>query len=128
MDLANERGDRILVKDLLVRGIVGINEEERHKKQDILINLELFCDLASVGDTDAVEDGVNYRTVTKRVISLVESSSFYTIEKMATEIARLVLGEYSVAEVTVGVEKPGALRFARSVGVILNRRRKDFSL
>jgi FolB domain-containing protein len=125
MDLAGERGDRIFIKDLLLRGIVCINEEERHKKQDILVNLELGCDLRGIGASDAVEDGVNYRTVTKSVVALVESSSFFTVEKLATEIARLVLDGFPVREVTVSVDKPGALRFARSVGVRITRQPED---
>ena len=74
-----------------------------------------------------MKDGVNYRTVTKEVIALVEASTFYTVEKLATEIARLVIEGHAVDEVTVAVEKPGALRFARSVGVRITRRREDFS-
>ncbi|MFO7653618.1 MAG: dihydroneopterin aldolase [Candidatus Krumholzibacteriia bacterium] len=117
--------DRIVIADLLLRGIVGIKDEEREKPQDILVNLELVCDLRAVSESDRVDDGVNYRTVAKQVIALVESSSFYTVERMATEIARLILGGFAVAEVTVSVDKPGALRFARSVGVRITRNRGD---
>jgi FolB domain-containing protein len=117
--------DRILIRDLLLRGIVGINEDERTKPQDILVNLELTCDLRRIGTSDDVADGVNYRTVTKRVIALVEASAYFTVEKLAAEIAGLVLAEFPVDEVSVTVEKPGALRFARSVGVRIVRRRGE---
>jgi len=70
---------------------------------------------------------VNYRTVTKAVIELVEPSDFLTVEKLATEVARLVVTGFPVTEVTVGIEKPGALRFARSVGVTIVRRPRDFA-
>jgi FolB domain-containing protein len=127
MDIVGERDDSIVIKDLLLRGIVGINEEERHKKQDILVNIGLTADLRAIGASDNVAEGVNYRTVAKQVIALVESSSFYTVEKMATEIARLILDGFPVRDVTVSVEKPGALRFARSVGVRITRRPEDFA-
>jgi FolB domain-containing protein len=119
--------DRILIKDLLVRGIVGLNEDERKKRQDILVNLELITDVRSPGATDCIEGACNYRSVSKSIIRLVEESSYFTVEKLATEIARLVLEDHPVEEITVSVEKPGALRFARSVGVTITRIRKDFT-
>ena len=120
------KDDMVLIKDLLLRSIVGVNEDERRKAQDILLNIRLVTDLRTAGASDDIADAVNYRTVTKRVIELVETSRFYTVEKLATEIARLVLDEFAVEEITVAVEKPGALRFARSVGVTLTRRLEDF--
>ena len=123
---ADRTGDRIVIKDLLVRGIVGINENERRKRQDILINLAMQADIRPSGESDDITQTVNYRTVAKSIISLVEGSSYFTVEKLATEVARLILIEHEVFEVTVTVEKPGALRFARSVGVTITRSRKDF--
>ena len=120
------RNDRILIKDLLLRGIVGVNEDERHKRQDILLNLELVTDVLAAGESDRIEDAINYRTVAKRLIAMVEESDFFTVEKLATEIARLIVTEFPVTEVTVTVEKPGALRFARSVGVTITRDCEDF--
>ena len=119
-------GDRIEIKDLLVRGIVGINENERRKRQDILINLVLTADVRPAGRSDDIAETVNYRTVTKSIIRLVEDSAYFTVEKLATEVARLVLEDPRVCEVTLSVEKPGALRFARSVGVTIRRTREDF--
>jgi FolB domain-containing protein len=119
--------DRIVIKNLLLRGIVGIKPEEREKRQDILVNLELAADLRRAGDSDAIADALNYRSVAKDVIALVEGSAFYTVEKLATEIARLVVTGYPVQSVTVRVEKPGALRFAESVGVVINRTAADFA-
>ena len=119
--------DLINIKDLLVRGIVGLNEDERRKRQDILVNLELVTDIRTAAATDGIEGSCNYRTVSKSIIRIVEESSFFTVEKLATEIARMVLQDHPVEEVTVSVEKPGALRFARSVGVTITRNRKDFT-
>lgn len=118
--------DRIEIKDLLLRGIVGINDWERDKPQDILINLTLFADLSRAGASDAIEDTVNYRTIAKQVIDHVEHSARYTVEALAADIARLCLSEPGVHRVRVRVEKPGALRFARSVGVEIERQAGDF--
>ena len=118
--------DRIEIKDLLVRGIVGLNENERRKRQDILVNLKLVTDIRTAASGDNIEGACNYRSVSKSIIRMVEASSYFTVEKLATEIARLILEEHPVEEVTVSVEKPGALRFARSVGVTITRKRKDF--
>lgn len=120
--------DRVEVRDLLLRCIIGINPEERTHPQDVLINLTMFADLRPAGNSDDIGDAVNYKTASKRVIALVEQSQFFLVEKMATEIARLILTEFAVEWVQVRVEKPGALRFARSVGVEIERTRADFDL
>lgn len=120
--------DRVQIHDLLLRCIVGINPDERDKPQDVLFNLTLYVDVRRAGATDDIADAVNYKEVTKRVIGLVENSRFYLVEKLATEVARLILTEYpAVARVTVQLEKPGALRFARSVGVLIERTAADFA-
>ena len=117
--------DRIQIQDLLLRTIIGINEEERRNRQDVLINITLHADTRAAGASDDIEDAVNYRTIAKCVIKLVEDSSFYLVEKMAAEIAAVCLEDPRVEAVDVQVEKPGALRFARSVGVEIHRTRSD---
>lgn len=120
--------DRIIIKDLLVRGILGINPEEREKLQDILINVVLYVDVRDAAATDAIEDAVNYKSITKRIIDHVEASSDFLVEKLVTDLARLILCENEQVErVQVRVEKPGALRFARSVGIEIERSRADFA-
>ncbi len=117
--------DRIEIKDLLLRGIIGINDWEREKKQDILINITLFTDLSAAASTDDVTQSVNYRALTKKVIEHVEGSSRFTLEALAADIAALCLAEPRMRRAVVRVEKPGALRFARSVGVEIERSRQD---
>jgi D-erythro-7,8-dihydroneopterin triphosphate epimerase len=117
--------DKIRIKDLHLRTIIGINEEERRNRQDVLINVELLADTRPAGASDDIEDAVNYRTITKRIIALVEGSQFFLVEKMAAEIASICLADPRVEAATVRVEKPGALRFARSVGVEIYRSRED---
>lgn len=117
--------DRIEIRDLLLRGILGINPEERDKPQDILVNLTLFADLRPAGSSDSIDDTVNYRTITKRIIEHVERAGRFTVEALAADIAGLCLADPRVEGVRVRVEKPGALRFARSVGVEIERRRGE---
>lgn len=117
--------DRILIKDLLVRCVIGVHDEERRDKQDVLINLSLSVDLQKAGTSDRLEDSVDYRALNKRILSMAESSQFHLVESLAQAVADICLGNPSIKEASVMVEKPGALRFARSVGVEIVRRRPD---
>lgn len=117
--------DRIVIKNLFLRTIIGINDDERANRQDVLINLVLETDTRIPGRSDDIADAVNYRSMTKQVIDLVEGSKFYLVEKMAEEIAGLCLHDKRIARATVSVEKPAALRFARSVGVTIERSQSD---
>ncbi len=119
--------DRIEIVDLLLRGILGINDWEREKPQDILVNLTLFTDLRPAGRSDEIGDTVNYRTLTKQIITHVESAGRFTVEALAADIARLCVQTPGVQRARVRVEKPGALRFARSVGVEIERTASDFA-
>jgi FolB domain-containing protein len=119
--------DEIHIRDLLVRGILGVNDWEREQPQDILVNLTLVADLRRAGISDDIADSVNYRTVAKKVIAHVESAHRFTVESLAADLARLCLEEPGVQRVRVRVEKPGALRFARSVGVEIERSAGDFA-
>jgi FolB domain-containing protein len=117
--------DRIEIRDLLVRGILGTNDWERDTPQDILIQLTLYADLSKAGQSDSIEDTVNYRTVTKEVIAHAESSARFTVEALAADLAASCLRHPGVRRVRVRVEKPGALRFSRSAGVEIERRSGD---
>lgn len=119
--------DYIEIRDLLVRTIIGVNDWERRDRQDVVINLRLYTDTRRAGASDNIDDALNYRTVTKRVIELAESSRFFLVERLAEEIARLCVQEFGVPRVQVQVEKPSALRFARSVGVTIERERTDYA-
>ena len=119
--------DQIHISDLLLRTIIGINDEEREKKQDVLINISMLVDLKTAGRSDDINDAVNYRTITKEIIDLVENSHFQLVVKMADEVARICLQDHKVQSARVQIEKPGALRFARSVGVTVVRTREDVS-
>lgn len=116
--------DKVLIRDLLIRGIIGIQDWEREKKQDILINIELEADCRPAGISDDFNDAVDYRAVSKAVIALVERSQFFLVEKLAEEIAGICLENPRVNLARVRVEKPGAVRFSQSVGVEVERRRE----
>ena len=116
--------DQIFIRDLLVRGIIGINDWEREKPQDILINIILFADLKPAGEKDDIDLSVNYRTITKRVMAHAETAGRLTVEGLANDLALICLEHQQVQRVRVRVEKPGAARFARSVGVEIERSRE----
>jgi dihydroneopterin aldolase/D-erythro-7,8-dihydroneopterin triphosphate epimerase len=117
--------DQIHIRDLLVRGILGINDDERTNRQDILLNIILSVDTRPAARSDAIADAVNYRTLTKEIIDHVEASSCLLVERLANDVARLCLSDPRVEAVEVAIDKPGALRFARSVGVTVFRNRED---
>lgn len=116
--------DKVFIKNLSARGIIGINDWERVKKQEILINITLYADLKIAGESDEIEDSVNYRTVAKKVLQHAENASRFTVEALADDIARICLDEPKVQKALVRVEKPGAVRFADSVGVEVERERE----
>jgi FolB domain-containing protein len=116
--------DRILISDLLVRCIIGINEEERREKQDVVINIALSADLRKAGKSDKFEDAVDYRSFRKRIVHLAENSHYYLVEALAEAVAEVCLDHPAVLQAQVRVEKPTALRFARSVGVEITRKRE----
>jgi len=116
--------DRIFIRDLLLRCIIGFNNDERRAKQDVLINITLFTDLRGPCKSDIIEDSVDYKVVKKHVINMVEKSSFNLLERLTEGIADVCLENRHVMKVTVLVDKPGALRFARSVAVEIDRERE----
>ena len=120
--------DKILIEDLLLRCIIGANDDERRDKQDVLINLTMYADISRPGETDNIDDAVNYRTIAKRIIQYVESSDFFLVEALATSIARIILAEFSVERVRVKVQKIGAVRFSKTVGVEIERNKSHFSV
>lgn len=116
--------DRIFIRDLAARCIIGFQPAERREKQDVLVNLAVSTDLHEAGRSDRLEDALDYRALKKRVLALVESSQFKLLEALAEAIAQACLSDPRVAEVQVTVDKPGALRFARSVAVEIARARE----
>jgi FolB domain-containing protein len=115
--------DRILISDLLVRCVIGTRDDERKNKQDVLINLSLSVDLRKAGKSDRIGDAVDYAVLKKQIVGMAEGSQFILVEALAEKIAELCLENPAVYQARVRVEKPTALRFARSVGVEITRGR-----
>ncbi|MCC6797447.1 MAG: dihydroneopterin aldolase [Candidatus Hydrogenedentes bacterium] len=118
-----ERLDRIYIRDLATRCIVGINPDERVNKQEVIINIVLETDLSKAGASDNIDDTVDYKRIKQSVLELVEKSEFLLIERLSDAIAQICLREPRVHTVQVTLDKPGALRFARSVAVEITRKR-----
>ncbi len=115
--------DTLLIKDLLVRCVIGVHDWERKDRQDVLINIEIGADCGPAGRSDDFQDAVDYRALTKRILEAAEQSEFFLVEALAERTASICMEDERVDRVRVQVEKPGALRFARSVGVAIERAR-----
>ncbi len=115
--------DRIYIRDLLLRCVIGVYPEERRERQDIIVNVTLAGDFSAAGRSDDLADAVDYKVTKKAIIRLVEDSAFNLVETLAERIAEVCLANARVRQATVTVDKPGALRFARSVALEITRAR-----
>src|SRR5574339_882191 len=97
--------DKVLITDLLVRGIIGVNDWERNRAQDILINVTLFTDTRRAAESDSIMDCVNYSTMSKRLQAHAESAARLTVEALANDLAKICLEEQAVKKVVLRVEK-----------------------
>ncbi len=107
----------IRIKDLRLRAIIGCNDWEREKKQDITINVVMDCDNEKAVTTDDINDCTDYRYITKEIIEMVEASEFFVLERLAGFVLSIVMERPAVRHATVEVDKPHALRFSSSVSV-----------
>ncbi|VGO18762.1 dihydroneopterin aldolase [Pontiella sulfatireligans] len=115
--------DKIFIRELALRCIIGIYPEERREKQDIVINVEMHVDLRKAGRSDDLNDTVDYKSIKKAILKLVENSGFQLIESLAEKIADIALANEKVQQVVVTIDKPGALRFAKASAVEITRKR-----
>ncbi len=113
--------DKIDISKLLIRGIIGINDEERIKEQDIVVNVSLFANLEKACRSDSIEDTIDYKALKKQIIKTVKNSKCFLVERLAQLIAEVCLSYHQVKKVRVNVQKPGALRFAKTVGFTICR-------
>ena len=114
-------GDIIFIEDLRIDTIIGIFDWERKQKQTISLDLEMRADIATAALTDSIENTLNYKAVAKRLIGFIEQSEFQLVETMAERCAEIVLSEFNVEWLRLKIQKPGAVRGSRSVGVIIER-------
>ena len=113
--------DKVFIENLEIETIIGIFGWEREVKQIVRISLEMSFDISKAGKSDKIDDALDYKKIGKSIVNLVENSSFFLVEKMAEEIASLVLNNKQIEEIKLRVEKPGALRGSKSVGVEILR-------
>lgn len=114
---------RIRIKNLRLRTYIGINEEEINNRQDVLINAVILYPADDAVEINEIEHALNYRTITKAIISHVESNRFALLERLTQEVLDLVMQHPQVRYAEVEVDKPHALRFAESVSITLSGER-----
>jgi len=113
--------DKIFIRDLILPCIIGCFNEERRKKQNVIIQIEIHCNLQKVGKTDNLNDTIDYTTIEKEVSTFVKQSSFKMIEALAEAIAKKILTNKKVKKVKITIDKPNALTFSKSVAVEITR-------
>ncbi|UTF59783.1 dihydroneopterin aldolase [Gilvimarinus sp. DA14] len=116
--------DIVYIRDLQIQTIIGIYDWEREVRQTVSIDLEMASDIRRAAETDNIEYALNYKAVSKRIIAHVENRSALLVESLAEEIAALVREEFHVPWLRLRLSKPGALRGARDVGLIIERGEK----
>lgn len=116
--------DTIFIKNLTAHGILGIHPHEQKSPREIRLSVEVFLDITDAGAQDDINRTVNYSTLAKRIISIIETHAFLTIEALAEALAAEILAEWPVEGVRLHIEKPNAVPQAESVGVEITRRRQ----
>jgi 7,8-dihydroneopterin aldolase/epimerase/oxygenase len=118
--------DKIFLSALSVECVVGIWEWERRVKQTVIIDVEMAADIRKAASTDHIDDTVDYKRVSKRLLTFVGESQFQLVETLTERIAELIVTEFGVTWVKVRLNKRGAIRGARDVGIEIERRREDY--
>lgn len=113
--------DIIYLNDLKVETVIGIYDWEREIRQTVILDMEMAGDVARAAASDQIEDTINYKAVSKRLIDFIEESSFQLVETLAEECTRIIIDEFGVPWVRLKVNKQGAVRYAGDVGVIIER-------
>jgi 7,8-dihydroneopterin aldolase/epimerase/oxygenase len=120
-------GDRIFLRGLTAECVIGFIDWERRVKQTVVVDLELPVDCRQAAVTDDVTDTVDYKKVSKRVLAFIEASEFKLVETLAQRLAMLILEEFAIEWIRLSINKPGAIRNSRDVGVSIERSRADLS-
>ncbi len=119
--------DKIYIHALKSEAIIGIYDWERQVRQTVVVDIEIGADVRKAALSDSIDDTLNYKRVAKRVLGLIEASSFHLVETLAEHVAMLILEDFGVASVRIVLSKPGAVRSSRDVGVIIERGRDDLA-
>lgn len=113
--------DKVFIRELRIETVIGIYDWERKIRQPVILDLEMATDVRRAAETDHIDQALNYKAVAKRLIAFVEGSEFQLVETLAERCATIVLDEFHVPWVRLSVNKIGALRGARDVGVVIER-------
>ena len=113
--------DIIFLRNLKIDTVIGIYDWERRIKQSVILDLEMATDIKKAAKSDGIEDTLDYKAIAKRVISFVEESEYKLVETLAERIAEIIVNEFKVPWVKLSLNKIGAIRGARDVGVIIER-------
>ena len=119
--------DLIFLSGLTTECIIGIWDWERRVKQKIVVDLEMAADIRKAAASDAIEDTLDYKRVAKRLLHFIGESDFQLVETLTERIAQIVVTEFDVPWVRVKLNKQGAIRGSRDVGIMIERRREDFA-
>jgi 7,8-dihydroneopterin aldolase/epimerase/oxygenase len=120
-------GDRVFLRGLTAECVIGFIDWERRVKQTVVVDLELPVDCRQAAVSDDVTDTVDYKKVSKRVLAFIEASEFKLVETLAQRLAMLILEEFAIEWIRLSINKPGAIRNSRDVGVAIERSRADLS-
>jgi dihydroneopterin aldolase len=123
----NQTDDRIFLHGLTAECIIGFIDWERRVRQTVVLDIELPVDCRRAAIRDEVADTLDYKKVAKRVLAFIEASEFKLVETLAHRVALLILEEFAVAWVRIALNKPGAIRNSRDVGVVIERTRADLA-
>ena len=113
--------DIIFISELRIETVIGIFDWERQIKQTVILDIELATDIRKAAQSDHIDDTIDYKTLTKTIIAFVEASEFQLVETLAERVCELIQKEFSVPWVKLKLNKPGALRGARDVGILIER-------
>ncbi len=113
--------DIIYLKDLRIDAVIGIYDWERQTRQTIILDIEMATDIAKAARTDHIDDTLNYKAVAKRIMAFVGESDFQLVETLAEKIAEILLNEFDIPWLKLSLNKQGAVRGVRDVGVIIER-------
>ena len=119
--------DKIFLEDLRIEAVIGIQEWERRVRQTVSLNLEMVTDAKRAAASDDIEQALDYKSIAKHLIGVVEASEFKLVETLAETLARIVVTEFAVSWVRLSVSKPGAIEGSRNVGVVIERSAEDYA-
>jgi dihydroneopterin aldolase len=121
--MSNQSGDIVFLRGLAVETTIGFFEWERHVKQTVVLDLEIPVDCARAAATDTVDQTVDYKSIAKRCIDFIGKAEFHLVETLAHKLATTLLEEFDIAWIRLSINKPGAIRGSRDVGVSIERRK-----